>query len=224
MDTSGNILITGTLNGVVSFGGASLTSAGNGDVFVVKLGPTGTHLWSKSFGDSTNQIGSGVAVDAAGNVILSGYFLGTVSFGSPTAPLTTVGGADCYIAKLDPAGTPLWSIREGGLSNQSFVAVAVDPFGNIGTVGVLSGSASFGGPVLTSAGGNDIVVAKYSASGAYLWSKSFGDPASQGVKGLVFDPVGDLLFTGLIFGTTDFGGGPVIGAGGEDTFLAKLGP
>jgi hypothetical protein len=224
VDTSGNIVITGTLNGTVSFGGAAVTTAGNGDSFVAKLSPSGAHLWSKAFGDATNQVGSGVATDAAGNVILSGYFLGTMNFGAPTAPMTTAGGADCYIAKLDPTGAPLWSLHAGAINNQSFVAVAVDPFGNIGTVGVLNGASSFGGPVLTSAGGNDIVVAKYSPSGAYLWSRSFGDPASQGVKGLTFDNAGALFFTGLIFGATDFGGGPISGAGGEDTFLTKLGP
>ena len=223
VDPSGNIVITGTLNGTVSFGGAAVATAGNGDSFVAKLSPGGAHLWSKAFGDATNQVGSGVATDAAGDVILSGYFLGTMNFGAPTVPMTTAGGADCYIAKLDPTGAPLWSLHAGAINNQSFVAVAVDPFGNIGTVGVLNGASSFGGPVLTSAGGNDIMVAKYSPSGAHLWSRSFGDPASQGVKGLVFDNVGDLLFIGLIFGPTDFGGGPVIGVGGEDMFLTKLG-
>ena len=222
VDTAGNIVITGTMNGSFSFGGASLTSLGGGDVFVAKLSPTGAHLWSKRFGDSQPQVGSGTAVDAAGNVFLSGYFLGTMNFGGMNLP--TVGGADTYIVKLDPAGNHLWSLRGGGLSNQSAVACTVDRFGNVSFVGVLTGSGSFGGPVLTSAGSNDILVAKYDPAGNYLWSKAFGDVASQGVKGMVADSAGNLMFTGLIFGPTDFGGGPVIGAGGEDTFLVKLGP
>jgi putative metal-binding protein len=222
VDASGNIIITGTINGTVTFGGASLTSAGNGDAFVAKLGPTGTHLWSKRFGDSAAQLGYGVATDPAGNVLLSGYFLGTMNFGGSN--LTTLGGADTYLVKLDPSGNHAWSIRGGGASNQSAVAVAADRFGNVSIVGVLTGSGSFGGPVLTSAGSNDILVAKYDSSGNYLWSKSFGDPASQGVKGLTVDSVGNVMFTGLLFGPTDFGGGPIIGAGGEDTFLVKLAP
>ena len=96
--------------------------------------------------------------------------------------------------------------------------------GGVGCVCTPNATASFGGPVLTSAGGNDIVVAKYSSSGAYLWAKSFGDIASQGLKGLTTDSLGDELFTGLLYGPTDFGGGAVIGAGGEDTFIAKLSP
>jgi putative metal-binding protein len=225
VDPSGNVLFTGTMNGSVSFGGANLVSAGNGDAFIVKLGgATGSFMWNKRFGDSTSQAGSGVAVDPSGNVFLTGLFLGTMNFGGMN--LTTAGGVDCYIAKFSSAGAHTWSQRFGGLSNQSFVAVATDPFGNVSTVGVLTSSSTFGGPLLTSAGNTDIVVAKYSASGAYLWSKSFGDANVQGVKGIAVDSLGDTFFTGLLLGPTDFGGGPpgVIGGGGEDTFITKLGP
>ena len=87
-----------------------------------------------------------------------------------------------------------------------------------------AGSGSFGGAVLTSAGATDIIVAKYDSSGNHLWSKLFGDPATQGVKGLAIDSQGNLVLTGLLFGPTDFGGGPIIAGGGEDTFIAKLSP
>jgi hypothetical protein len=221
-DPAGNIIITGSLNGSVSFGGGVLTTAGAAaDVFAAKLSPTGAHLWSKQFGDPSAQIGAGCATDLAGNVFLSGYYFGTISFGGAT--LVSTGGADSYLAKFDPAGNHLWSLTGGGPSNQSAVAIAVDRFGNSSFVGVLTASGSFGGPVLTSAGSNDIVVAKYDSAGNYLWSKAFGDSASQGIKAMTVDSLGNMLFTGLLFGPTDFGGGPVIGAGGEDTFLTKLG-
>jgi hypothetical protein len=138
--------------------------------------------------------------------------------------LTTAGGADTFLAKLDSSGNHLWSIRGGGLNNQSGNACTVDRFGNAYMLGVLSGSGSFGGATLNSAGGTDILIAKYDSAGNHLWSKSFGDPLTQGVKALVTDSLGNVMFTGLIFGPTDFGGGPIIGAGGEDTFITKLGP
>jgi hypothetical protein len=222
VDASGNILITGTAYGTVNFGGVSLTTLGGGDVFVAKLDSSGNHLWSKRFGDATNQVGSGIATDAAGDVYLSGYFLGTMNFGG--ANLSTLGGADTYLAKLDPSGNHLWSMRGGGLSNQSAVNVAVDPFGNVSIIGVLTGSGSFGGGTLTSAGGTDILVAKYDPSGNHLWSKSFGDPGTQGVKGLTTDSAGSLLLTGILTGAVDFGGGAIVGNGGEDVCLVKLGP
>ena len=64
IDSSGNILLAGDLAGSVSFGGNTLTSAGKGDLFLAKLSPSGGHLWSKSFGDASDQSGARVAVGA----------------------------------------------------------------------------------------------------------------------------------------------------------------
>ena len=222
VDASGNVLITGSFVSAVNFGGATLTSAGGSDVFVAKLDPTGNHIWSKRFGDVLNQVGAGVATDAAGDVYFTGYLFGTMNFGG--GPLTSASGVDTYVVKLDPAGNHLWSMRGGGTGDQAAVGVAVDPVGNVSIIGIAAGTGSFGGAVLTSAGGADILVAKYDPSGNHLWSKLFGNSATQGVKGLTHDSKGNLLLTGLIFGPTNFGGGPVIAGGGEDTFIAKLSP
>jgi hypothetical protein len=222
IDPAGNILLTGTAFGTINFGGPTLTTLGGGDTFVAKLDPGGNHLWSKRFGDSTNQLGSGIASDAAGDVVLSGYFLGTMSFGGSN--LVAQGLADAYLAKLDASGNHLWSMRGGGPGNQSAVAVAVDLVGNVSIIGSLTGSGSFGGPTLTSAGGADILVVKYDAAGNHLWSTSFGDPATQSAKGLAVDSAGNVLFTGIHGGTVDYGGGPLPGFGGEDVCIVKLGP
>jgi hypothetical protein len=222
VDPAGNVLITGSFNGNLNFGGATLTSAGLGDVFVAKLGPTGNHIWSKRFGDGNDQLGAGLATSAAGDVYITGSFLGTMNFGG--AALPSLGGADSYIAKLDSTGAHVWSMRGGGPSGQAAVGVAVDPVGNVAMIGVMAGSASFGGPTLTSAGSADIVVARYDPTGKHLWSKLFGNSALQGVKGITTDSKGNVLVTGLMNGPTDFGGGPVTAGGGEDTYLAKLSP
>ncbi|MEO5727436.1 MAG: hypothetical protein ABI134_10585, partial [Byssovorax sp.] len=165
---------------------------------------------------------AGVTTDAAGDVYFSGYLFGTMNFGG--APLTSVSGVDSYLVKLDPAGNHLWSMRGGGTGDQAAIGVAVDQFGNVSLVGIAAGSGSFGGAVLTSAGATDILVAKYDPSGNHLWSKLFGNSATQGVKGYTLDSKGNLLLTGLLFGPTNFGGGPIIAGGGEDTFIAKLSP
>jgi chitodextrinase len=64
-----------------------------------------------------------------------------------------------------PAG-PLWTKRLGGTTNDSGEAVAVDGSGNVIVGGLFSGSVDFGGGPLTSAGGYDIYLAKYTAAGA----------------------------------------------------------
>jgi hypothetical protein len=222
VDASGNVLITGSFVGTVDFGGPTLTSAGGADVYVAKLDPSGNHIWSKRFGDTLNQVGAGIATDAAGDVYFTGYLYGAMDFGGGT--LTSVSGVDTYVVKLDPAGNHLWSMRGGGIGDQAAVRVAVDPVGNVSFVGIAVGTGTYGGPALTSAGATDILVAKYDPSGKHLWSKLFGNPATQGVKGLASDSHGNLVITGLLYGPTDFGGGPIIAGGGEDTYIAKLSP
>lgn len=223
VDAAGNAVITGTLNGAADFGGGVLTSAGLGDVFIAKLDSSGNHLWSKRFGDASDQLGTGVATSPTGNVVVTGYLSGgALSFGG--ANLINQGGNDAFLVQLDPAGNHLWSRLGGGPSNQSGLSVAVDPAGNVGMTGYLAGTADFGGGVLTGLGLADIFIAKYDAAGNHLWSKAFGDSATQFARCIAMDANGDSIITGLMSGPTDFGNGAVGGFGGEDVFLVKLGP
>ncbi len=100
VDAAGNVLVAMTFGGTVDLGGSTLTSAGKTDVGVVKLDPKGKLLWGQRFGDSERQQVSGVAVDGAGGVLLTGSFAGSIDFGN--GPLTSPNGAAIFIAKLAP--------------------------------------------------------------------------------------------------------------------------
>jgi hypothetical protein len=63
------------------------------------------HLWSQRFGDWDVQSGLSVAFDNSGNVVITGYFQGTVDFGG--GPLISAGGRDIFLAKFDANGTHL---------------------------------------------------------------------------------------------------------------------
>jgi hypothetical protein len=100
VDGTGNVLSTGYFGGTVDFGKGPLTSAGSYDLFVAKLDAAGNALWSKRFGDADAQHGTSIAVDGAGDVLMTGNFYGTVDFGK--GPLTSAGGYDLFVAKLAP--------------------------------------------------------------------------------------------------------------------------
>jgi len=84
----------------VDFGGGELTSAGAEDIFLAKFDANGSHLWSKHFGDSSNQHGHSVTCDESGNVLVTGYFRGSVHFGG--AALASEGNYDIFLAKFKP--------------------------------------------------------------------------------------------------------------------------
>ena len=97
-DGSGNVVITAGFEGSVDFGGGPLSSAGLADIFVAKFDGSGNHLWSKRFGDSSSDKGASVATDGSGSVVITGYFFGSVDFGS--GPLTSASNGDGFVAKV----------------------------------------------------------------------------------------------------------------------------
>jgi hypothetical protein len=156
------VVVVGTFFGTVDFGTGPLTAAGgttDQDVFVAKYSPTGAPLWAKRFGGTTAfEYAYGVAVDAAGDVLMTGAFYGSLSFGGTS--LTSAGGYDVSLVKLaGTSGAHVWSKRFGGTADDYGNAVAVDPTGRIAMVGYFRNSANFGGSTFTSAGGQDVFVA-----------------------------------------------------------------
>jgi hypothetical protein len=153
-------LITGVFGGTVDFGGDTLTSAGSPDIFLAKFDTNGGHLWSKRFGDSRVQYGRSVACDGSGNVVVTGYFRSTVNFGGGT--LTSAGADDIFLAEFDSNGNHLWSKRFGDeWLQQMGHSTACDGSGNVVVTGHFEGTVDFGGEPLTSAGNDDIFLAKY---------------------------------------------------------------
>jgi len=224
VDASGNIVVVGQIKGAIDFGGGALASAGEWDVFVAKLDPNGNHVWSKRFGDAADQRVSEVAVDAAGNVFVTGWFKGTMNFGG--ANLTSAGSFDIFVVKLAPNGSHLWSKQFGNTYDQVSGGITTDPSGNVVVGGWYEGAMDFGGGALPAAptSGHDIFLAKLDASaGNHLWSKAFGEgPGYQELMGVSVDATGAVLLTGAFQNSIDFGGGPHYSAGERDSFAAKL--
>ena len=220
-DASGNVLVTGSFAASINFGGEPLISAGgspgSSDVFVAKLDSSGNHVWSKRFGDVNSDAAQGVAVDGAGNVLVVGHFGGTVDFGG--GPLSSAGGQDVFLVKLDANGAHVWSKRFGDSAKQSAQSVVVDTTGNVIITGYFGGAVDFGGGPIASTTNKDVFLAKYDISGGHLWSASFG--AAEG-RAVAVDGMGNVLAAGALLGTVDFGGGQLSSAGGQDAFLAKL--
>lgn len=222
VDSGGNVLLTGILEGQADFGGGLLTSAGLLDVFLVKFDPDGNHLWSKSFGDAGEQAGNALAVDSANNVLVTGYLEDQTDFGG--GPLLGKGAKDVFLVKLDPSGNHLWSKSFGDASTQNGTGIGVDGADNVLLVGVINGKTDFGGGPIASAGKQDVFLAKFDFSGAHVWSKRFGDGSDQNAAGLTVDKAHNVILTGFIYGQTDFGCGPIASAGDKDIFLTKISP
>jgi len=221
-DGSGNVFLTGTFKDSADFGDTTLTSAGRYDVFVAKYEAAGNVLWARSAGGAGPKEGWGAATDGSGNVLVTGLFYTSASFGSTT--LTSVGDGDVFVAKYDTAGNVLWARSGGSASFDYGSGVATDGSGNVFVTGTAWDGAIFGGTTLTSAGSTDIFVAKYDAAGNVLWARSAGGAASDSGWGAATDGSGNVLVTGDFRDSASFGGTTLTSAGGTDIFVVKIGP
>ncbi len=215
------IHITGYCGDAVSFGGYPLWNSGEVDIFLAKLTNTGVHMWSHTYGNFAADHGEAVTVDDAGNVFVTGDFEFAVDMGG-TWLYSEGSSVDLFVASFTPNGVRRWSGQYGGLGFDRAAAVASDPDGNVVVTGQYCGSVDLGGGVFTSAGREDIFVAKYDPAGDHLWSRAFGDSTSYDAgTGVAVDADGHVYVTGYFRGSVDFGGGVLTSAGLSDIFLAK---
>jgi hypothetical protein len=221
IDGADNVVVTGSFGDTADFGGGDLVSNGYWDIFLAKYDATGTHLWSKRFGGTSDDNGYSVTADASGNVVVVGGFQETVDFGGGNR--VSAGGDDIFIAKYDANGMHLWSHRFGSVEYDAALSVAVDALGDLWVTGYFCHTVDFGGGDLECAGATDIFLAKYDANGVHLWSKRFGGTEYDGALSLAVDGSENASVTGYFGGTVDFGGGDLESAGGNDIFLAKYG-
>lgn len=230
LDASSNVHITGYFTGNVS-GIANLNSAGQTDIFILKLTSAGTLAWSKKFGNGGLDEGNGITVSSNGNVYSTGTFQVTVNFGS-SANFTTVGGAywDIYILKLSANGNFVWAKQIGSVFEDRGFAVTTDAAENVYTTGYFSDVADFdpGTGVYNLTGNSnskDPFIVKLDAAGNFVWAKNVGSWLADHGYSIDVDGTGNVYTTGYFQSVADFDPGPGVynmTANGQDIFLLKL--
>jgi hypothetical protein len=213
-DAAGNSYISGSYSGAATFGSFSLTNSGTEDIFIAKYNTSGVCQWAKNAGSTSTDRATGITLDASGNPVATGFFTGTVTFGSTT--LTALGGAadyDIFVTKLDPAGNFTWTIQAGSTGPNSGRAVSADGSGNLYITGTVTSTMTFGSTTLTSTGTNDIFIAKLNSSGVFQWAKMGGGGGTDQAEGIFTDAAGTSYITGSITGTTATFGTVTIGGG-----------
>jgi hypothetical protein len=213
-DSSGYLYTTGEFSSTVDFdpgaGTSNLVSNGEYDAFISKMDSSGNFVWAKGFGGSGVDMAHGVAVDSSGNVYAVGKFSGTVDFdpGVGVTNLTSMGGYDIFVIKLDSSGNLAWAKSIGGTSDDVANAVSVGPDGSVVFTGNFQFVADFdpGTAVsnLTSAGNHDLFISNLSSSGSFVWAKSIGASSSESGASIYVDSAGNIYTTGYFLGTVDF--------------------
>ncbi|HKR06632.1 MAG TPA: gliding motility-associated C-terminal domain-containing protein [Bacteroidia bacterium] len=203
-DNSGNILITGFFYTTADFDGQIITSAGQQDIFIAKYNSSGTLQWVKRAGGTGSDAGNGVTFDNSGNVIVTGEFSGSCSFGSTTLT-SQAGSIDVFTAKYDNNGNFLWAKKGSGTYTDRGTDVSTDASGNIYVSGMFSDTITFdvqhNNPMY-----NAMFLIKYNGSGAEQWFRWMGSGTVVNMGGVAVHN-SDVNITGNFNGTLYFFGG-----------------
>jgi gliding motility-associated-like protein len=244
---TGDFYITGYFRGAaIDFdpgaGTANLTSNGDagadpgygGDIFLAKYTSNGAYLWAFNIGSGDlYDAGIGISLDGTGNVYIGGYYTNTADFdpGPGTANLTSQANGPIFLAKYTATGAYQWAIGLGStVTNNSIFDIKTDPAGNVYTVGYYQGTnidfdPGPGVAPLSSNGGYEMFLAKYSATGQYQFAISMGGPNWDVLRGLALDNNNNVYVIGDFRGTVDFDPGPgianVTANGAQDAVVAK---
>lgn len=223
----GGVVVTGYFSETATFApGVTLTSAGGTDIFVARFNPDGTLAWVRQAGGTGPDQGTGVTVVPGTAIVVTGSFSDTATFASGVW-VTAAGSLDAFVAWYDPDGD-LQRVRQaGGPGDDVGIDAAVHPDGLVTVTGYFMDTASFAtGTAITSEGGKDIFVARYTADGELEWVDGMGGLQEDAGTDVVILPGGEALVTGFFTDTAAFG--PVsndvpplpdiaiIGEGGKD--------
>ncbi|MDI1435518.1 hypothetical protein [Polyangium sorediatum] len=203
VDAEGNTVLAGAFTGFVKFGEISIGPAyGNTpDTFVASFDPAGNVRWAKRVIEGATGEPQGiqtVSMDALGNAVLvgAGSPNAVVDFGAGPVSVAAGGFADVLLAKLDPAGAPLWVKRFNGNPMTDNIRGRLDTQGHVYIVGNTGYGLDFGGGPLGSQGG---FAAVFDPAGNYV--RSFDVNSSSGwINDFAIDAAGNIVLAAAMHG------------------------
>ncbi|MDB5269480.1 MAG: hypothetical protein JWP58_2520 [Hymenobacter sp.] len=230
------VFLAGTFGGAASFGTVGLTAAGATDGFVAKLGDAGTSaafVWAQAVGGLNEDRATALDVSGA-SVYLTGTFrsqtatLGRLTLTNPTAGATTAGLAHIFLTKLTDAGPTaafVWARAFGGNAADDAAAALAASGSSVYLAGDYTGNLNLGGgTTLSSAGGRDAYVLKFTDGGtnaALAWAKSAGGTSADLAQALAVSGT-SVYVAGAFGGFAIFDLNAVVSAGPANAFVAKL--
>lgn len=223
VDHQDNLTLLGSFSSRLNLGEPPLVSAGSNDGFLARLAPDGHPRWTHPFGSPGSQAGSRMAVNPAGDVVLTGSSDDPIDLGG--GPLPNDGTRKHFVAMFDTRGQHLWSRSLDASSARHCCWVSFDRSGHVILARVEAEPGSQTHPPTHPGMPSSLVVTRLAPDGRVLWSRGVGRfETAPDVAGLAVTSDGRIAVVGTLQGSADFGDGPFSGLGGDDIFLLDLTP
>jgi hypothetical protein len=222
IDSLGNYWIAGPIDGGALKLGNTI-SASRRDLFVAKLSSSHANLLAiklncPNANDEADILG--LAVDSSNNVLVAGWYIGTLQIGPNTFVSSSYRAA--FIAKFDSAGLHIWSKSSVSTGNTIPQSLVVDSSNNIYISGTYIASFNIDGVSVPSTSNNDAFIFKLSSAGAAVSQTTSGGSGSRYT--IIFDSVVDsqnnIYVTGRFQTTAKFGS-TTLSSSAPNFFVAK---
>lgn len=144
-DDSDNLLVTGYANDGANIFGHSVSNGSPLSLFLTKVSPAGTRIWSKRVGSTSGARGYSLSLDTEQNIYVTGTYQGTLSISTVegTVSLNSGAEADTILLKYDADGTLLW-LKEIATGSSQPVRMVTDSAGDCFIAGTFTGNTVFG--------------------------------------------------------------------------------
>lgn len=240
VDTDNNVIAAGKFFSTIDLdpnsNTYSVTSAGQSDIYFVKLDSNANLIWGKSFGGSGDEGALTLALDNSNNIYLGGYFTSVVDFNpdnSINLLKTSKGFSDIFLSKFDSSGDLLWNHTFGNLGSDLLYSMAIDNDNNLYATGQFNDSVDFN-PSISIQNTHyanyfhELFILSLDSNGNFNWAEDIGDGLEAGLD-LCIDDSRQIHITGYFSDSVDFD--PKSNAqyfmtshGMEDAFVLKLSP
>ncbi len=238
-DAAGNIYIVGSVftygTTAALTGGTSFTSnSGSPDIIVAKFTDACGLLWYKIFGGTSDDEGNDIALDADGNVFITGTVTGSYTFESTYNVSVPFGSSAAFVARLDPNDGTVTGFRHTTnfssttLATGNAIAVS-QTTGEVYVTGsydkMIQWSPSLGWLMHSGSGGVDVFVVRMNnALTTPSWNTRIFSAGTDIPGALTLDGANNLYIGSTVVGTAFVQGyGPFGGSlpAGQHAFIAK---
>jgi hypothetical protein len=219
VDGAGAVIVTGWLEGTYTIGGEKL-AANELDMFVGKWDADGTPRWGRRFGEADWQVGHAVAVGKDDEIWVVGAAL--AGFMAGDIAVTGTGSTGIVVLRLTPEGTPEFGLWRGVEGDQEATSLAVCDDGAVLVAGWFTTSMQWQeeAPVVQSAGGKDMFVARLDGDGSPGWMNHHGGAADDYATHVACGQEG--VFAGVVTGAAQIGEEEFSPVEQADTVLGRV--
>lgn len=216
IDSSDNIYTSGRHTGALTIGTVSKSGNGSTDGYVARISASGVTQWIVNPGSTASEAVTALALDSAGDVYAAIEYVASFTIaGTTLVNAASDSTLDVALVKYNSSGVAQWVRSINGAGQQLASDITADSSGNIWITGRYQNTATSGSSSVTSNGGYDIYLFRFTSSGTADFVRSVGSTNSDEPGG-VHVRNGFFYLTGEYSGSLTFEGTTIASASGSD--------